>query len=840
MKLTDTRLYRRLASLCDQNETGQLNGRRLIGAVEDAAAEMADLLNRACGNFEDYTLHDEAHAIRVITLMHRLMGDELTERLNPVELSLLILSAYAHDTGMAVGRKRREDLEASQGYRDYLLRNERAWEEAEAAKRAGDVKSYTFRSSMLFQDYLRRQHHVLSRELVEGELSSRFEVEGKSLARYLGMLCESHGQSMAWVAEHSPEPFAVEFMLDLPFLACVLRLADYLDLDASRAPRSLFALIDPGSEVSRREWRKHQASNFFVDETRIKFNADFDDFFEEKALRDTLKGIEQERRDCMEFLQQRPGEELYKLRLTSKVDSESIASRGYRYEEFRFQLEYREIMSLLMGVRLYRDERVFMRELLQNALDACRHADAAARKEERQGYKGLIRVRRTKRDGHDVLEVSDNGAGMTRSIIRDYFMRVGRSYYQSFAFRRRGLELHPVSQFGIGILSCFMKGSRLEVETAPDRSVYADASENDLKPRRLDIHGPHEFFVVHEENDLPSGTTVRVFLDQPLVGSLRDIVARFAGRLPYEIELQDDEKPPELLRPIPYDFDHPTFRGGFSRFPDAFGYKSRDLTFGGRLGFELSGVMRFFLLDAGGRRHLRLTDAGSYAEVGFGDEGETLLVVKRFDDVVRREIDAKLAPVRAAAQEVSGALREDILSLLRNFDLMCEFLAHQHDAAEVGRRWESIVAQVNAISESNAFRVSPSCIGLGEDLRDAVAELQSFINGRLVLSPPHGLVTQDGINVTAIANLPTRLKLGVGYLYNIDLCGEHKLSLTASRDEVITDERLAALVQRIQQAAGSFLGDWFKEEEINPSDVETYAASVPSALADAVLRAFRG
>ncbi|MCA9169677.1 MAG: ATP-binding protein [Planctomycetales bacterium] len=837
MNLTDTRLYQRLTELCDQRKTGVLDKDLLLGMVKRATTELATLLNRACLNFEDYTLHDEDHALRVISLMYRLMGGSVTQKLNAVELTLLILSAYAHDIGMSSAREKRDKLRESSEYRDFLLRNERAWEEAEQAKELRDLERFEFRQSMLFQDFLRLRHHLISAELVEGELQELFVINGSSFASYLATLCTSHGQDMGWVARIGLKPFATEFMVDLPFLACVLRLADYLDLDAARAPHSLFALIRPGNEVSRREWRKHQAAKFYVDSDKIVFDASFDDFFEEKALRDTLKGIERERRDIMEFLQQRRGDGLHTLSLRAKV-SVSIESKGYCYEEFRFQLEYREIMSLLMGVRLYRDERVFLRELLQNALDACRHADAAASKAGRQDYKGRITVRRAREGGREILEVSDNGAGMTRTIIRDYFMRVGRSYYHSFAFKRRALDLYPVSQFGIGILSCFMKGSQLEVETSPDRNVYADAPPEDLVPRRLDIHGPHEFFVVHEVPDLPTGTTIRVFLDQPLPESLKGLVARFAGRLPYTIEIQDGQEPSQFFHPTPFDFDNDRFRSGFASFPGAFGYQHRDLEFNGRLGFDLSGKIRFFLLDAGSRRHLRLTNAGPYAEVGFSEEGETLLVVKHFDENVQNTVQLVLEPVRAAHSEATGELRADLENLLRNLDLVCEHLLHRHDSSEIEHRWSSVIAQRDALTQSANFRVHPLCVGLATDLQRATGEIESFVSGRLTLSPPNGFVTQDGINVTGIARLPSRLKLGIGYFYNIDLCGPHRLSLTASRDQIVEDECLAHLTQYLHKEIGRFLGSWFRDESFTAEEVSEYVAAVPRTLGDAAKRAF--
>ena len=49
----------------------------------------------------EYTLHDDAHLLRVTQLMGNLIPDTVLRTvLNPVEIALLILSAYFHDQGM--------------------------------------------------------------------------------------------------------------------------------------------------------------------------------------------------------------------------------------------------------------------------------------------------------------------------------------------------------------------------------------------------------------------------------------------------------------------------------------------------------------------------------------------------------------------------------------------------------------------------------------------------------------------------------------------------------------------------------------------------------------------
>jgi hypothetical protein len=840
MNLEETGLFRALDDKCATAKPLPFKGNELLALVTKAAREMANVLNRACVQFEDYTLHDEQHAIRVVHWMHRLLPPGTIATMSVVDLALLILSAYGHDTGMSVGRERRDQIVMGTEYKDFLLFNEGAWIEAEQARESNDLVRYEYLSARLFQEYLRGKHHLLSADLVMRLFTPVLELDGKSLADPLSILCRSHGQSVAEVANLEPEPFAGDFLVDMTFLACVLRLADYIDLDAARAPRSLMEWLRPGNVVSYREWRKHQMSRFFVTSKEIRFSARFEDFFEEKVLRDTLDGLEQERRDCMELLARRDSVEALRLDLHAPV-SKKFHSVGYLYEEFRFQLEYRQIVSLLMGTRLYRDERVFVRELFQNALDACRYAESAAVFSGRHGYHGKISFRRyIDPSGRQVIEVSDNGSGMTRPIIREYFMRVGRSFYQSFAFRRRGLDFEAVSQFGIGILSCFMKADYLEVETRSDSLVHGEEGQTDKRGLKLEIRGPHQFFVVRELSRSTPGTTVRVFLKSPLAESLSGLVERFVGRTPYTVEIQDSDAPAVTLGGLPFDFKDERFNFAYMPMRASFSYAVRDLEFTGKFGFGLRGILRFFLFEADGQRHLHLRNVGKYSSVSFGPHGESLLKVKQLSQDDRRKLLRLLDNVRGFQDSFSVEVRSDIDSILKLFDRVCDHLSGPSDNDEVSAMWESLQAQVEALVRARGFKSKPNAFGVRKQLKQALEDVKSFISGELRFPPPAGILTQDGINLGNIIDLRPRLKFGVGYLYNLDLCGKHRLSLTAARDAVIIDDRSEALFGHLSSVAGRFLGEWFRDEALHRDEVSEYLRSVPRPLAETVEQAYAG
>ncbi len=128
---------------------------------------MADALNTVHRNFPDYTLHDEGHALRVIYMMNRLLNKESLQSLTTIDIALLILSAYAHDLGMAAGREDRTRIEKSDEFKDFLLKHGDFWVEAEKHKDEGDVKKSEHIYSQLFQTYLREKHHLISEEVIK-------------------------------------------------------------------------------------------------------------------------------------------------------------------------------------------------------------------------------------------------------------------------------------------------------------------------------------------------------------------------------------------------------------------------------------------------------------------------------------------------------------------------------------------------------------------------------------------------------------------------------------------------------------------------------------------------
>lgn len=121
--------------------------------------------------------------------------------------------------------------------------------------------------------------------------------------------------------------------------------------------------------------------------------------------------------------------------------------KGEAAEDFSFQVDLKGIIRLL-SENLYSSADVFLRELLQNAVDAIE----ARRAQEPDFTNGKIWIAyHRESDGQAVLIFSDNGIGLSCEEIHTFLSVIGQSSKRG-EMRRTGY----IGQFGIGLLSCFL------------------------------------------------------------------------------------------------------------------------------------------------------------------------------------------------------------------------------------------------------------------------------------------------------------------------------------------------------------------------------------------------
>ncbi|MBY8840666.1 caspase family protein [Streptomyces sp. SP2-10] len=222
--------------------------------------------------------------------------------------------------------------------------------------------------------------------------------------------------------------------------------------------------------------------------------------------------------------------------------------RAYESTELRFRLADDRIQELLMGEQLYGDPALAIRELYQNALDACRYREARTRylsatRGRRMPYEGTIAFSQGVDEEGPYLECRDNGIGMGEVELRDVFSHAGMSFAdlpeyieEKARWDEYGISMHPNSQFGVGVLSYFMLADDITVTTC---RLTPDGLPGEHL--RIDIAGPGSLFRIQRLERSPDAyTSVRLRLRSADVSSCVDVLRRILWISPYAVTAGDD------------------------------------------------------------------------------------------------------------------------------------------------------------------------------------------------------------------------------------------------------------------------------------------------------------
>ncbi|MFE1379922.1 ATP-binding protein [Streptomyces sp. NPDC058740] len=232
--------------------------------------------------------------------------------------------------------------------------------------------------------------------------------------------------------------------------------------------------------------------------------------------------------------------------LPTRLSGDGVVPSDGAFDGYaRFRGDGRRVLDLAMGIQLYKSRDLAVRELYQNALDACRYRRAREQYLDRTGrpaatpYRGRIRfVQGVDEDGREYVECRDDGVGMGDAELRGVFSRAGSRFAEQleFTLERAAWErldppvtLYPNSRFGIGVLSYFMLADDIRVTTCrmgPDGGfgpVY-----------EVSVCGPGHLFRIVQvaERGREPGTTVRLYLRPGTVEegwSCVDVLERVLG-----------------------------------------------------------------------------------------------------------------------------------------------------------------------------------------------------------------------------------------------------------------------------------------------------------------------
>lgn len=560
----DIEIPERLEAVFTSNSDRKIKKiKKLWNSVNSLIENTKENLSKSPEFFPNYTIHGVPHINTVLEYADKLIPDDtLNKILKPYDVAYLICAVILHDLGMFLSKasvrkllsddypidpiKELKDQAWREEWNAYLNHIKRySREELEynfgirELDKLPDIMSDNLSDvdKLIIGEFLRRHHPRIAHEIAIGSLlgdknqdvfqGTGFNQDDRKL---IGMLARSHGM---YIRETEAYVKSIRDVYHDPlyYLMCVLRLADYLDAGTDRAPESIRHLYGINVPISGKEWDWNQAiyedqSNWDNGQRYIHAVPKTTTIF--VLLEKWLNGVQNELNMCWGVITTKYPTESYRLSvygITSNIlknNKRKELSQEFVTREARLKADA-ELLNLLVGPLYQNDPSCGVRELIQNAVDACNERIHLAKE---TNYNAQVEVRLD--TIAKTLTVKDNGIGMDENVILNYYLTAGVSYRDSDEWLRtyatdRDPNIIRVGHFGVGVLATFLLGDEVEVLTWPIKEDLGYRFKFTLKPKLLDIKRVKKTDLDLSNSDPnPIGTTITVTLKSDALQKLLD------------------------------------------------------------------------------------------------------------------------------------------------------------------------------------------------------------------------------------------------------------------------------------------------------------------------------
>lgn len=465
---------------------------RLVGSFDRIRERVGLLTTQISSALPGLTIHDLTHLDALWETADVIAGARFS--LNPLEAYVFGGAVLLHDASLCF-----------EAYADGKegVRRTTVWKDAHARIAASERGTAAETEAEADFEALRLLHANNALKLAcdpwrDPSGKEVYLVEDSDLrenyGRLMGRIAASHHSDLEALktAFSSPMPPAAfvprTWSVDSLKIACLLRCADAGHIDGARAPSFLLKILRMNS-LSREHWvAQNHLGRLMVDPhdaTRLLVGST-QPFLEREARAwwvafDLVGLFDRELKGSDRLLAQHGTDAASRFARTSVAGAGSVADlKEYvttdGWEPTDTTIHVSDVAALIQklgGEQLYGgpDEdklAIVIRELVQNASDAI----GARRALEEPGSLGKITVRL--RDGGDrdavVLEVEDDGIGMSPSTLTGDLMDFGRSFWPSARAAKEfpGLQSSGYvarGKFGIGFFSVFMIAASARVIT---------------------------------------------------------------------------------------------------------------------------------------------------------------------------------------------------------------------------------------------------------------------------------------------------------------------------------------------------------------------------------------
>lgn len=352
----------------------------------------ADALETVIITYPHFSMHDVSHAETIINKIEKLLGERI-KLLSPTDTWLLLHAAYTHDLGMIVRWKEIEQVWESDEFQSFLRdnKNNSETELQEACQyicrqKEFDVSNFLWPLKMykyvrlVNAAYFRNTHGELSGKYIKDlhdslglDLGHNGMIPNR-LIKLLGKICETHTLNPDKILslDYKTDGFGMDYAHPR-LIAMLLRLGDLLDIDNNRFNETAMQVIGGLPESSTPHIEKHKAtSHLLVTPEEIQFSSDCVSSDAYMEIRKFITWLEQEvaffsinwsKIVPQNFTGHAPAFDKKELFINGKPDVDGV-------EGLKFYISQEKAFNIIEGSNIYEDKFVFIREVIQNAIDA--------------------------------------------------------------------------------------------------------------------------------------------------------------------------------------------------------------------------------------------------------------------------------------------------------------------------------------------------------------------------------------------------------------------------------------------------------------------------------------
>lgn len=591
-------LESRLKEYAIQNERAG----SLLRSYQSVKEEMKLYLPAIFSYYPHYSAHDSSHSQSLISAIELILGEHRIRDLSPADIWLILVAAQLHDIGMILPNEEIMELVNNSEFKKYLagMKSSADIDFARAAtllldKRIPDGDNTWFLNIkqsviLLIAEYLRRRHTERSGNIISGDtvisrlLSMKQNGEMSRAYMTVGSIAAMHGRNFDDIFTLYETDSILQMKSHPRFAAALIRLGDLCDVDNGRFNAAMIAVFGKLPQSSLVHFYKHRTITRLCISTReICMSADIPfERIQHELAREGYGCVVKGEDFCHRIVREHQHwfnmikKELQNLLLhageifpvdmdqTLPAFKQEILVNGQRSvladSNLRLNFAPEKAYALIEGYSLYDEQRTFVREFVQNSLDAMKiqlwrdlkdgRWNSYLSKEKRENlsdlqpfdlckeiyesYRVEIKTETDKATDSKTITFKDSGIGISYDDLQNNIIRTGTSWGSRKKYESELAEMppwmRPTGGFGIGLHAAFAVTDKIEIKSKTRYEEY---------PKHIIIHsGQQDGFVFARTVKEPFfyGTEIMAEIVKPM----QEIRSEKSEISPYDTQPKDE------------------------------------------------------------------------------------------------------------------------------------------------------------------------------------------------------------------------------------------------------------------------------------------------------------